>query len=119
MKRVDGKIQRRVRRKQHIRKKIKGSPTCPRMTVYRSNRKMYVQVIDDLSGSTLASVSTMEKEFRELGNNVENAGKIGAEIGERLKKKNIDKVVFDRNGYLFHGIVKAIADGARKAGIRF
>lgn len=119
MKRVEEKKKRRVRRKRHIRKQITGSPACPRMTVYRSNSKMYVQVIDDVSGKTLASVSTMEKEYRELKNTVENAAKLGAAIGDRLKKIKVDTVVFDRNGYLFHGIVKAIADGARKAGIRF
>ncbi len=119
MKRVEEKNKRRRRRKRHIRKTITGTAACPRMSVYRSNKKMYVQVIDDTSGNTVASVSSVEKEFRDLKNNVENAGKIGAVIGERLKKLNIEKVVFDRNGYLYHGIVKAIAEGARKAGIRF
>ncbi len=119
MKRIEEKNKRKVRRKRHIRKNISGSQSCPRMTVYRSNKKMYVQVIDDISGATVASVSSMEKEFRELKNNVVNAEKIGIAIGERLKKLKIESVVFDRNGYLYHGIVKAIADGARKAGIRF
>jgi len=119
MKRIKEKGKRRVRRKRHIRKNISGSQSCPRMTVYRSNKKMYVQVIDDNTGNTIASASSMEKEFRELRNNVVNAEKIGITIGERLKKLKIESVVFDRNGYLYHGIVKAIADGARKAGIRF
>ncbi len=119
MKRVVEKNKRRTRRKRHIRKTITGTSECPRMTVYRSNSKMYVQVIDDASGNTVASVSSMEKEFRDLKNNVENAGKLGAVIGDRLKKLNIEKIVFDRNGYLYHGIVKAIAEGTRKAGIRF
>jgi len=119
MKRVVEKAKRRVRRKKHIRKSIFGTAERPRMTVYRSSKKMYVQVIDDNAGNTVASVNTMEKEFRDLKNSVENAEKIGAVIGERLKAKKISSVVFDRNGYLYHGIVKGIAEGARKAGIKF
>ncbi len=119
MKRVAAKKKRRTRRKRHIRKTVTGTSVCPRMTVYRSNRKMYIQVIDDTTGTTVASASSMEKEFKDLRNNVENAGKIGVVLGDRLKKYNIEKVVFDRNGYLYHGIVKAIADGVRKTGIRF
>ena len=80
---------------------------------------MYVQVIDDMAGRTLASASTVEADLRELRNTVANAEKLGEVIGKRLLEKNIDSVVFDRNGYLYHGIVKGIADGARKAGIKF
>ena len=80
---------------------------------------MYVQVIDDLAGRTLASASTVEADLRELRNTVANAEKLGEIIGKRLLEKNIDSVVFDRNGYIYHGIVKGIADGARKAGIKF
>ena len=80
---------------------------------------MYVQVIDDMAGRTLASASTVEADLRELRNTVANAEKLGEIIGKRLLEKNIDSVVFDRNGYLYHGIVKGIADGARKAGIKF
>ena len=119
MKRVVEKNIRRARRKKHIRKSISGTADRPRLTVYRSSKRMYVQVVDDAAGNTIASVSTMEKEFRELRNTVENAEKIGNVIGERLKAKKISSVVFDRNGYLYHGIVKGIADGARKAGIEF
>ncbi len=108
-----------MKRKASIRKKISGTPECPRMSVFRSNKNMYVQVIDDVNGQTLASVSTLEKEFLGMRNSTENASKIGEEIGNRLKAKNIDTVIFDRNGYLYHGIVKHIADGARKAGIKF
>ena len=89
------------------------------MTVFRSNYHMYVQVIDDLAGRTLASASTVEADLRELRNTVANAEKLGEIIGKRLLEKNIDSVVFDRNGYIYHGIVKGIADGARKAGIKF
>ena len=89
------------------------------MTVFRSNYHMYVQVIDDMAGRTLASASTVEADLRELRNTVANAEKLGEIIGKRLLEKNIDSVVFDRNGYIYHGIVKGIADGARKAGIKF
>ena len=119
MKRVEEKGKRRRRRKKHIRKSIFGTAVKPRMTVFRSSRNMYVQVIDDNTGNTIASVSTMEESFKGLKNNVENAGKLGAAIGEKLKAKKISTVVFDRNGYLYHGIVKGIADGARKTGIKF
>ncbi len=119
MKRVEEKAKRRIRRKKHIRKSISGTASRPRMTVYRSSRKMYVQVIDDNKGNTVASVSTMEDLFKDWRNNVENAAKLGAELGKRLLAKKISTVVFDRNGYLYHGIVKGIAEGARKSGIKF
>jgi len=80
---------------------------------------MYVQVIDDVAGTTLIAASTVEGELKGLNNNVEDAAKLGEAIGKRMLEKNIDTCVFDRNGYLFHGIVKGIADGARKAGVRF
>jgi large subunit ribosomal protein L18 len=80
---------------------------------------MYVQVIDDVAGHTLVSASSMEPELRELKNTVADGAKLGEVVGKRLLEKKIDNVVFDRNGYLFHGIVKSIADGARKAGIKF
>jgi large subunit ribosomal protein L18 len=89
------------------------------MTVTRSNKNISVQVIDDVEGKTLASISTMEKEFASLKPNTEGAAKLGEALGARLKDKKITKVVFDRNGYLYHGVVKALADGARKAGIEF
>ena len=119
MKRIEEKAKRRTRRKKHIRKNISGTASRPRMTVYRSSRKMYVQVIDDNAGHTIASVSTMEEPFKGLSNNVENAGKLGAAMGEKLKAKKISTIVFDRNGYLYHGIVAGIADGVRKIGIKF
>ncbi|HOV63946.1 MAG TPA: 50S ribosomal protein L18 [Spirochaetia bacterium] len=119
MSRDNEKDSRRLRRKKSIRVNISGTADVPRMTVFRSNKHMYVQVIDDTVGKTLASASNLEKETLALRNNVQNAEKIGELIGERLKAKNIQKVVFDRNGYKYHGIVKAIADGARKTGIQF
>ncbi|PKL14467.1 MAG: 50S ribosomal protein L18 [Spirochaetae bacterium HGW-Spirochaetae-8] len=119
MNRVLDKQRKRAKRKVHIRKHISGTATTPRMSVFRSNSHMYVQVIDDVVGNTLVSASSMEAELRGLKNTVEDAAKLGEIVGKRLLEKNIDSVVFDRNGYLFHGIVKSIADGARKAGIKF
>lgn len=80
---------------------------------------MYVQAIDDVNGVTLASASNVEAQFKDLKNSVENAAKIGQALGERLAAKKIENAVFDRNGYLYHGIVKGIADGARKSGLKF
>ena len=113
------KRRKRLKRKVHIRKRISGTPDRPRMSVFRSNSHMYVQVIDDTTGKTLASASNAETETKGLRNSVENAAKIGELIGARLNDLKIEEVVFDRNGYLFHGIVKSIADGARKTGIKF
>lgn len=119
MKHVVEKRRKRLKRKVHIRKRISGTPDRPRMSVFRSNNHMYVQVIDDTTGRTIAAASNAEAETKVLRNNVENAAKIGELIGARLNDLKIKEVVFDRNGYLFHGIVKSIADGARKAGIKF
>ncbi|MEW5817287.1 MAG: 50S ribosomal protein L18 [Spirochaetota bacterium] len=119
MKKLLDKERRRIKRKKHIRKIIRGTAERPRMTVYKSNRRLYIQVIDDTAGRTLASASNLEKEYRDLKLCVENAGKLGQIIGERLKKINVARIVFDRNGYLYHGIVKAVAESARKAGIQF
>ena len=89
------------------------------MTIFCSNRHIYVQVIDDSTGRTLAAASNREKELASVRSTVKEAGTIGEAIAEKLKKANITKLVFDRNGYLYHGVVKAVADGARKAGIEF
>lgn len=119
MDRLKDKKRRRLKRKVHIRKKISGTPNKPRMTVYRSNRYLYIQVINDIQRHTLAAVSNIEKDLRDIKRSVADAERLGQVIGERLKEKDIDTIVFDRNGYSYHGIVKAIADGARKAGIKF
>lgn len=113
------KDRKRFKRKVHIRKRIYGTAERPRMTVFRSNKNISVQVIDDDVRVTVASVSTLEKDFKPLKANIESGAKIGEELGRRLKEKNITTVVFDRNGYLYHGVVQAVADGARKAGINF
>ncbi|MDR1429486.1 MAG: 50S ribosomal protein L18 [Spirochaetaceae bacterium] len=113
------KDRKRLKRKIHIRKRISGTAEKPRMSVTRSNRSMSIQVIDDNKGHTLISASTLEKELRGIKRNTEGAAQLGELMGKRLLEKNIKTVVFDRNGYLYHGIVKAMADGARKAGIEF
>ena len=113
------KDRKRLKRKIHIRKKISGNAERPRMTVYRSNRSLSIQIIDDEKGHTLASASTLEKELQKIKATVEGAGKLGEIMGKRLIEKNINTVVFDRSGYLYHGVVKAMADGARKAGLQF
>jgi large subunit ribosomal protein L18 len=113
------KDRKRLKRKTHIRKYISGTPERPRMTVFRSNRSLSIQIVDDSKGHTLVSASTLEKDLRNLKANAEGAGQLGEIMGKRLLEKNIKTVVFDRNGYLYHGLVKAMADGARKAGIQF
>jgi len=119
MRKLEEKTRKRLRRKMSIRKRIRGTPERPRMTIYKSNRFTYVQVVDDVHGNTLAAASNREKDHMDIGNRVADLEKLGALIGERLKGKNIAAVVFDRNGYPYHGKVKAVADGARKAGVQF
>ncbi|ULQ59327.1 50S ribosomal protein L18 [Brucepastera parasyntrophica] len=119
LRKLNEKDRKRIKRKIHIRKRIHGTAARPRMTVTRSNSNLYVQVIDDDKGMTLATASTLEKDFSGLKANIASGTKIGEEIGRRLKEKKIESVVFDRNGYLYHGVIKAIADGARSAGITF
>jgi large subunit ribosomal protein L18 len=116
---LSDKIRKRAKRRTHVRKTIAGVAEKPRLSVFRSNLHLYVQVIDDAAGNTLASVSTMEEQFRSLRPTIQTGGTIGEELGKRLLEKGITQVVFDRNGYKYHGIVKAIADGVRKAGIKF
>ena len=113
------KNRKRLKRKIHIRKSISGTAARPRMTVFRSNRSLSIQVIDDSKGHTLSSASTLEKELRGIKATTAGAAQLGEIIGKRLLEQNIKTVVFDRNGYLYHGIVKAMADGARKAGVQF
>ncbi|MDR2397513.1 MAG: 50S ribosomal protein L18 [Spirochaetaceae bacterium] len=113
------KDRKRIKRKIHIRKSITGTPERPRMSVSRSNRALYIQVIDDTRGHTLVAASTLEKELRNLKATVEGAVQLGEIMGKRLLEQNIKQVVFDRKVYLYHGCVKAMADGARKAGIQF
>src|SRR5581483_10674966 len=104
-----------------IREKVQGTAERPRLNVYRSLNHIYVQVIDDLNGKTLVSASTAEgkKEQRKTGGNVASAKALGKAIAERAKEKGVTKVVFDRGGYIYHGRVKALADAAREAGLKF
>ena len=119
MDRIQQKKNRRLRRKKHVRKTIFGVGERPRMTVFKSTRYLYVQVIDDQKSHTLASASNLEKDLRKLKSNLAGAEQLGQVVAERLKEKKINTVVFDRNGYQYHGVVKSIAEGARKAGIQF
>jgi len=119
MKKLIEMEKRKNRRKRGIRAKISGTHERPRLTVYKSNLYIYAQAIDDKTGTTIAAVSNKEKELSNIKSNLEGAGKLGEEMGKRLKEKNIEKLVFDRNGYIFHGKVKALADGIRKAGLVF
>jgi large subunit ribosomal protein L18 len=119
LKKMPEKDRKRLKRKIHIRKSISGTAERPRMSVTRSNRSLSIQIIDDTKGHTLVSASTLEKELRNIKATMEGAGQLGEVMGKRLLEKNISTVVFDRNGYLYHGVIKALAEGARKAGIRF
>ncbi len=110
------KIDRRNKIKTRIRGKISGTAQRPRMSVFRSNKAIYVQVIDDLAGNTIVAASS--KGIAE-GTKTEIAAKVGEEIAKKAQEKGISEVVFDRNGYLFHGRVKSLADAARKAGLKF
>ncbi|MFO0874981.1 MAG: 50S ribosomal protein L18 [Phycisphaerales bacterium] len=112
---------RRQRRKQGIRKRVFGSPDRPRLTVFRSIKHIYVQVIDDLSGRTLAAASSVDGAVAEnaSGSNAEAAKAIGKAIAERARKAGVSKVVFDRNGFRYHGRIKALADAAREGGLQF
>jgi large subunit ribosomal protein L18 len=114
------KASRRLRRKRHIRSKVFGTAERPRLTIFRSLNHIYAQVIDDVSGRTVASASTVEADARKTrGGNRAAAETIGALVAERAKKAGIGKVVFDRNGFIYHGRVKSLADAARKAGLEF
>ena len=113
-----------MKRKARIRKKVFGSPDRPRLTVYKSLKHTYAQVVDDFSGETLACASELDKALRESlkdakTNKTEIAGKVGALLAQRCAEKNITTVVFDRNGYPYHGRVSAVAEAARKAGLDF
>ncbi len=114
------KNKRRVRRKFSIRSKIKGTEDKPRISVYKSNKNLYVQVIDDIKGLTLCSCSTVDKDINLKGTcNKEAANKVGELLAKRAKEKGLKKAVFDRNGYLYHGVVKELADACRKGGLEF
>ncbi len=111
-----------LRRKKRVRKKIRGTPERPRLCVYRSLKHIYAQIIDDVAGRTLVAASTLDKELRGKLDGLkktEKAREVGKLIAKRAIEKGIKKVVFDRNGFLYHGRVKALADGAREGGLEF
>ena len=113
---------RRNKVKARIRGRVSGTPERPRLTIYKSLKRIYVQAVDDTQGITLAAASSLEKDLRgslKNGANIEAAKAVGASIAARLKEKGITAVVFDRNGYVYHGRVKALADSAREAGLQF
>ena len=109
----------RLKRHVRVRGKISGTPERPRLNVFRSNMNIYAQIIDDVNGVTLVSANTLEKEFEGINGNCEGAKKIGLAIAERAKAKGIEEVVFDRGGYVYHGRVAALAEGAREGGLKF
>ena len=109
----------RLKRHVRVRGKISGTPECPRLNVFRSNANIYAQIIDDVAGVTLVSANTLEKGFEGATGNAEAAKKVGLLIAERAKEKGIETVVFDRGGYVYHGRVAALAEGAREAGLKF
>jgi large subunit ribosomal protein L18 len=123
--RIKTRQDRRYRIKFRLRKRISGDPERPRLTVYRSLSHIYVQVVDDMSGRTVASAATTEPDLKTglsgktSGGNIAGAKFVGKTIAERLIEKGIKKVVFDRNGYLYHGRIRAVADAAREAGLEF
>ena len=118
IKRPDTKGQ-RMQRHNRVRGKISGTPERPRLCVFRSENHIYAQIIDDVAGNTLVSASTVEKGFEGLGSNCDAAKKVGATVAERALKKGIEEVVFDRGGYIYHGRVQALAEGAREGGLKF
>lgn len=108
----------RLRRHTRIRRKVSGTAETPRLAVYRSNKNISVQLIDDVAGVTLGATGSINLKL-ERGNNIEAAKKVGAEIAKIALAKGIEKVVFDRGGYLYHGRIQALADAAREAGLKF
>ena len=109
----------RIKRHQRIRNKISGTASCPRLNVFRSAKNIYAQLIDDVAGKTLCAASTNEKDFTEYGGNCEAAKKVGLALAEKAKAQGITDVVFDRSGYVYHGRVAALAEGAREGGLNF
>lgn len=118
MKRLVEKTSRKLRRKARIRRAISGTAARPRVSVFKSNRYLYVQVIDDVKGHTLTSVNNAVGDFKSLKSTVKDAETLGQELGKRMAALEIKEAVFDRNGNLYHGVIRAFADGIRKAGVR-
>lgn len=122
MGKINTKKQSRLKRKRHIRKKILGTPEKPRLSVFRSSRQIYAQIINDVDGQTLVSASSLETKVKEqpsFENKTAVAHFIGKLVAERAMEKGLKEVVFDRNGFLYHGRVQAVSKGAREAGLKF
>ncbi|WP_419868957.1 50S ribosomal protein L18 [Chryseobacterium sp. CT-SW4] len=113
------KLEKRIRIKRRVRGKISGSSELPRLSVYKSNKEIYAQLIDDKSGKTLASASSREKGVDAKGTKSEVSAAVGKAIAAKAKAAGIENIVFDRNGFVYHGRVKALADGAREGGLKF
>ena len=109
----------RTRRHKRVRTKVSGTAERPRLCVYRSNTNIYVQIIDDVAGNTIVSASTLDKEVKNKHANIEAAKEVGTLIAKRASEKNINEVVFDRGGYIYHGVVKELAEAAREGGLEF
>ena len=118
VKKTDRKME-RTRRHIRVRRKISGTPERPRLCVYRSNTNLYVQIIDDVAGNTLVSASTLDKEVKTKHANKEAAKELGTLIAKKALDKKIETVVFDRSGYIYHGVVKELAEAAREGGLKF
>ena len=109
----------RIRRHKRVRTKVSGTTECPRLAVFKSNKNLVAQIIDDTKGETLVYVSTLDKAIKTKKSNVEAAKEVGSLVAKKAIEKNIKTVVFDRGGYIYHGVVKAIAEAAREAGLEF
>lgn len=109
----------RLKRHKRVRAKISGTPECPRLCVFRSLKNIYVQIIDDTTGTTLIAASSADKEFDGYGGNAEAAKKVGLSVAKKAQDKGISEVVFDRGGFIYHGRVKELAEGAREGGLKF
>ena len=107
----------RLRRHRRVRGKISGTGTCPRLDVFRSSKHIYAQLIDDVTGTTLVSASSLDKDFEGFGGNIEAAKKVGEAVAKKAADKGITKAVYDRGGFVYHGRVKALAEGAREGGL--
>ena len=118
VKKTDRKME-RTRRHIRVRRKISGTANRPRLCVYRSNTNLYVQIIDDVAANTLVSASTLDKEIKTKHANKEAAKELGTLIAKKAKEKKIEEVVFDRGGYIYHGVVKELAEAAREGGLKF
>ena len=118
VKKINRKLE-RERRHLRVRRKVSGTAECPRLCIYRSNSNIYAQIIDDVAGVTIVSASTLDKEVKTKKSNKEAAKEVGALIAKKAIEKNIKTVVYDRGGYIYHGIVKELAEAAREAGLEF